>query len=107
MPKEGARSVSRGVALILLALLPAYCSIDGLVTGETHVLARRTHSFDETAGVVTAISYGLFAAALVIGAMGYFVANAKRQAALYKWGWNVAIVATVLYFTGRLVWAVQ
>ena len=101
------RAVSRGLAAALLALLPAYCSIDGLVTGETLTLAKRTHSYDGAAGIVTAISYGLFAAALLIAATRYFVTDKKRRAALYGWGWNVMVVAAVLFFAGRLMWVMQ
>ena len=101
------RSVSRGIALIVLALLPAYCSIDGLLTGDTAAISRQAHSHGGTAGVVTAISYALFAAVLVIAAAGFFNANRKRQAALFKWAWHVTIVAAVLFFAGRIVWMVQ
>ena len=101
------RSASRGVAAALLALLPAYCSIEGLVTGDTHAIARHTHSHTGAAGIVTAIAYGLFATALVIAAIRYFSTNSKRRAALYKWAWNVTMVAAVLYFSGRFVWMVQ
>ena len=99
--------MSRGVAVALLALVPAYCSVDGLVTGDTLAMAKRTHSHSGVAGVVSAISYGFFAAALVIAAIGYLVAGSRRRAALFKWAWNVTIVAIVLFFAGRIVWVMQ
>lgn len=101
------RSVSRGAAVALLALLPAYCSIDGLVTGETLVIEKRTHSYVGTAAVVTAIAYGLFAMALIVAASTYFTANSNRRRTLVKCAWNVTGVATVLYFAGRIMWFVQ
>src|SRR5687768_10589292 len=101
------RSVSRGIALLALALIPAYCSIDGLVTGDTAALSRVADSHSGAAGVVTATSYALFATALVIAAISYFNANVKRQKKLFKWGWNVMIVAAVLFFAGRVVWIIQ
>lgn len=102
-----ARSASRGIALILLALVPAYCSIDGLVTGETAAISRQAHSHGGAAGIVTAISYALFATALVVAAIGFFSASPKRRATLFKWAWNVTIVAAVLFFAGRIFWMVQ
>ena len=103
-----ALSVSRGVAAALLALLPAYCAIDGLVTGETIALDKRTNSHSGIAGVVTAISYGLAATALLMAAIRYFIENAKRRAALlYKWAWNMTLVAGALYLAGRIVWVFQ
>ena len=101
------RSVSRGFAAAVLALVPAYCSIDGLVTGDTLAFEKRTHSYGGLAGIVTAISYGLFATALVIAAARYFASDSKRRRALFKWAWNVTIVAAVLFFSGRFVWMLQ
>jgi hypothetical protein len=101
------RSVSRGTAATLLALLPAYCSIDGLVTGDTLAIARHADSFTGTAGIVAAIAYGLFATALVLAAVRYFSANSKRRAALFKWAWNVTIVAAAFFFSASFVWIVQ
>ena len=101
------RSVSRGAATIVLALVPAYCSIDGLITGETLVIEKRTYSYTGIAAMVTAVAYGLFATALVIAAWTYFSANRKRGKALAKLAWNVTIVGAVLYFAGRIVWVVQ
>jgi hypothetical protein len=107
MTAGAVRSVSRGVALALLALLPAYCSVEGLVTGETIAIDKRTYLHTGIAGVVTAISYGLAATALVIAATRYFTAASKRRAALFKWAWNISLVAGALFLAGRVVWAVQ
>ena len=107
MTARSVRSVSRGVALALLALLPAYCSIEGLVTGETIAIEKRTHSHTGFAGVVTATSYALAATALVIAAIRYFIADSKRRGALFKWAWNTTMVAGVLFLAGRVVWMVQ
>lgn len=98
------RSVSKGVAVALLALVPAYCSMEGLLTGDTPAIDRRTHSHGGMAGVLTAVAYGLLAAALVIAAIGHFTADSRPRAALFKWAWNVAIVGAVLFFSGRLAW---
>lgn len=89
--------------MTLLALLPAYCSIEGLVTGETRAIARHTHLHAGVAGIVTAIAYGLFATALVIAAVGYL----SGRTALFKWAWHVTIVGAVLFFSGRIAWMVQ
>ena len=101
------RAVSRGAALVVLALVPAYCSIDGLITGETLVIEKRTNSYTGIAAMVTAVAYGLFATALVVAAWTFFTADRKRGKALAKLAWNVTIVAAVLYFAGRIVWFVQ
>lgn len=101
------RDVWRGVAVTLLALLPAYCSIEGLVTGETPAISKHAHWHAGAAGILTAIAYGLVAIALVIAAFRYLSANAKRRAALFKWAWNVTIAAAVLFFSGHIVWMVQ
>ena len=107
MKKISSQSVSRGVALLALALLPAYCSIEGFVTGETIAIDKRTNSYTDAAGVVTAIAYGMLAAALLFAAASYFTANSKRQALLAEWGWGVMIVGAVLFFAGRIVSVVQ
>lgn len=101
------RSVSRGAAAVMLALVPSYCSIDGLVTGETLAIERRTHSYTGSAAAVTAIAYGLFATALIIAAWTYFTTDSKLRKALVKCAWSVAAVAAVLFFAGRFVGAVQ
>jgi hypothetical protein len=101
------RSVSRGVALVMLALVPAYCSVSGLVTGETLAIDKRTHSYSGSAAVVAAVAYGLFATALVIAASTYFTADPKRRKALVKWAWTVTTVAAVLFFAGRFVWLMR
>lgn len=101
------RSVSRGAAAVMLALVPSYCSIDGLVTGETLAIERRTDSYTGSAALVTAIAYGLFATALIIAAWTYFTTDSKRRKALAKSAWNVTVVAAVLFFAGRVVWVVQ
>jgi len=59
------RSLSRGVAAVMLALVPAYCSIDGLVTGETLAIDKRTSSYSGNAAIVTATAYALFAGRFV------------------------------------------
>ena len=98
----------RGVAVTLLALLPAYFSIEGLITGETRALTKSAYSpHVGAAAVVTAIAYALFAAALVLAAVRFFSANAKRRASLFKWAWNVTIGAIVVFVAGRLVWMFQ
>jgi hypothetical protein len=102
-----ARSVSRGVAAALLALLPAYCSLDGLISGETIAIDKRTYSHTGIAGVVTALSYGLAATALLMAATTFFMVDAKRRARLSKWAWNVTMVAGALFLAGRVVWMVQ
>jgi hypothetical protein len=94
----------RGVAALLLALLPAYCSLEGLVTGDTRAVARHTDWHTGAAGIVTAIAYGVLAAALVLAAVRYFSTNAKRRKTLFKWGWNVMIAGALLYFLGRFAW---
>lgn len=99
--------VGRGVAAAALAILPAYLSIEGLLTGDTLALARNAYSHAGAAGIVTATGYGLFAAALALAAARYFSANAKRRAALFRGAMNVAIVAAVVFFSGRLVHVVQ
>lgn len=93
--------------MVVLALVPAYCSIDGLVTGETLAMEKRARSYSGPAGIVTAISYGLFATALAIAAARYFASDSKRQRALFRWASNVAMVAAVLFFSGRFVWMLQ
>ena len=97
------RSVARGIATVVLALVPAYCSVDGLVTGETIALDKRASSYTGHAGLLTAISYGLFAIALVIAAGTFVAADSKRRKALAKLAWNVTVVATVLFFSGRIM----
>ena len=98
----------RGVAAILLALWPAYFSIEGLITGETRALSKAAYSpHVGAAAVVTAIAYGLFAAALILAAVRFFSANSKRRASLFKWAWNVTIGAIVVFISGRLVWMFQ
>jgi hypothetical protein len=101
------RSMSRGVAAVMLALVPAYCSIDGLVTGETLAIERRTNSYSGNAAIVAAIAYGLFATALIIAASTFVTADSKRRKALAKCAWNVTIVAAVLFFAARFVWLMQ
>ena len=91
----------------MLALVPAYCAVDGLVTGETLAIEKRTHSYTGSAAIVTAVAYGLFATALIIAALTFFTADLKRRRALAKFAWNVTVVAAVLYFAGRIVWVVQ
>jgi len=56
---------------------------------------------------MTAIAYGLFAAALALAAARFFSANSKRRVALFKWAWNVTILGAVVFFSGRLAWVVQ
>ena len=91
----------------MLALVPSYCSIDGLVTGETLAIDKRTDSYTGTAAVVTAIAYGLFATALILAAWTFFTTNRKRRKALAKCAWNVAVVGAVLFLVGRVVWVLQ
>src|SRR5687767_12154722 len=101
------RSMSRGVAAVMLALVPAYCSIDGLVTGETLAIERRTNSYSGHAAIVTAIAYALFATALMIAACTYFTVDSKRRKVLVKCAWHATTVAAVLFFAGRFVWLLQ
>jgi hypothetical protein len=98
------RSVSRAAAAAMLALVPAYFSISGLLTGETLALERRTHSYSGNAAMVTSIAYGLFATAMMIAASTYLAADSKRRKALVKWGWRVTTMAAVLFFAGRFMW---
>ena len=92
---------------MILALVPAYCSIDGLVTGETLALDKRTSSYTGTAAIVTAAAYGLFAAALILAACTFFIEKSKRRKALAKLAWNATILGAVLFFAGRIAWVVQ
>jgi hypothetical protein len=107
MTQAAPRSLSRAVAAAVLALLPAYCSISGLVTGDTAALSRHAHSHAGAAGVVTAIAYGLFAVALLIAAARYIATAPKRRAALFKWAWNVTGAGALLFFLGRFMWTLQ
>jgi len=91
----------------LFALWPAYFSIEGLVTGHTRAISRNAYSHTGAAGIMTAIAYGLFAAALALAAARFFSANSKRRVALFKWAWNVTILGAVVFFSGRLAWVVQ
>ena len=95
--------VSRGIATVVLALVPAYCSVDGFITGETIALDKRTNTYTGNAALVTAISYGLFAIALMIAAWTFVPADSKRQKVLAKVAWNVTAVAAVLFFAGRIM----
>ena len=98
--------VWRAVGAIALALIPAGLCVDGLVTGSTLAFARRADTYTGAVGVVTAIAYGLFAAAMVLVAAGFLSAKRKRRAAWFKWAGYVAVAGACLFFSARLLWVV-
>ena len=107
-PSSRRADLWRGVAAVLIALLPAYFSIEGFVTGQTRALAKAAYSpHVGAAAIVTAIAYALFAAALVIVAVRYFSANSRRRASLFKGAWAVTMIALLFFVSGRVVWMFQ
>ena len=91
------QDVLRGILLILLALIPAYFSVDGFVTGEAQSLSKYVHTpVTGAAAMVLSLAYGVFAAAAIIAALQYFSVVARRRATLTRWAMRVMLVGIAL-----------
>jgi uncharacterized membrane protein YphA (DoxX/SURF4 family) len=95
------REVAKGCVLILFALVPGYLAADGLITGQTWVFSKRSSSlYSGAAGIVSAIGYCFLVVALILAAMHFFSADAKRRKAFSRWGVYAMVMGPVVLLLG-------
>jgi uncharacterized membrane protein YdcZ (DUF606 family) len=104
MSGVSAKEACKGCVLILFALIPGYLSMEGMVTGQTRVFSRFADSPQAgAAGLVTAVAYGLFAAALILAALTFFTAVAKRRSRFSRWGVRTMLVGLAFLVLGVII----
>ena len=97
-PDRNASAVGIGVVVAIGALLMAWLSIDGLVSGETVNIGKYRHGvpLSGVKGAGVAISYGAFALGLALFAVACFNSTSAAQARLLSWAKRVVIVAGLM-----------